>query len=497
MPKQKHNFARTVTTVVILSVASFLDACGDGSSATDEVAVEDKPSVLFICVDTLRDDHMGAGGYRRKTTPNLDILSAQGTRFRHCFSAYPQTAASVASIFTSLYPTAHKVRPKEMILSNQPALLADVFRNAGYRTGAVASNPHLSPGLGFERGFERFYYVHGNDVQKSTYGDRETLGDVEIVYRKSDAIWYGRADAMNLAALEWLDELDGDQPFFLYLHYMDVHSPYESPPKFQRRFVRGKLSRQGKNIYRNGVVTEDVEPYDLAYTIALYDGGISYIDHMLTRVLTEMGRRGHMENTYIVFVSDHGDEFLEHGGMGHGKTLHRELVDVPFFVVGPDVRPQTIDLTVSTLDLFPTLCDLVGIDMPTGLQGQSLAPILRGESGGEANAAGRYVLSECDEARLHDDDDDVVVSRYALADDEWRLIHCPERGTSELFRYRADPREENDLAADEPERVERMVAEANRLLEVTGVLGASIKSQKAELYDDALDELRRLGYGGE
>ncbi len=473
------------------ALALVVVACGDGERAgTAPTVANDARNVLFLCVDTLRDDHLSGSGYRLQTSPNLDALAARGTRFRHCFSTYPQTAASVASIFTSLYPTAHKVRPEEMLLSAEPALLADTFRRAGYRTAAVASNPHLTPGLGFERGFERFYYIHGKDVKKSSYGEGDVRRDVDVVFRASDATFYGRADAINAAALEWLDELDGTQPFYLYLHYMDVHSPYKSPGGFQRRFVE----RGGKNIYRNGLPTKTIGRNDVAFTRALYDGGISYADHMLSEVLREMDGRGLLENTFIVFVSDHGEEFMEHGGFGHGKTLHRELVDVPLFLVGPGIRAQEIDRVVSTIDLFPTLCELTGLPAPTGVQGESLAPLLRGEA---APRATRFVLSECGEARIADDNEEQEVERFALADDEWRLIHCPELGLSELYRYRIDTAEKHDLAAQEPERVARMVAEAERLLAIARVLGESIESGKAELDADALDELNGLGYGGE
>ena len=470
-------------------------ACGDAEPETAEpeiTSVPEKPrNVLFICVDTLREDHTSGGGYARKTSPNLDTLSARGTRFSHCFSTYPQTAASIASIFTSLYPTAHKVRPEAMLLSSEPALLAETFRAAGYQTAAIASNPHLTPGLGFERGFEYFCYVHGKNIAKSSYGEGETLDGVEVVFKQSESTFYGRADAINEAALEWIDTKD-DRPYFLYLHYMDVHSPYKSPANFNRRFIVNR----GKNIFRNGIPKKTIGPHDLEFTMALYDGGISFADNMIAQMWNQLQRRGLLENTYIVFVSDHGDEFLEHGGMGHGKTLYREQLNVPFFVVGPDVLPQTIDATVSTLDIFPTLCDLVGLDQPAGTQGRNLAAVLREGSDSGAGLIGRAVLSECDETRIVGDEEKKSSVQFSLTDDEWRLIHCTEREVSELFRYRTDPREESNLAAQEPERVARMIAEAERLREIAAVLGASIESGTAELDEETMHELDGLGYGG-
>ncbi len=443
----------------------------------------DQLSVLLICVDTLRADHLGSYGYSRNTSPFLDELASQGTRFEHCFSTYPQTAASVASIFTSMYPSSHKAVRSGLILGPEPITLAEIFREVGYRTVAVATNPHLSPGYGYDQGFEDYYYVVGSHFESMLTEEASALQGVNVHLRDSAASFYGRGDKVNAAALEWLDG-SGSTPFFLYLHYMDVHNPYESPEPYHSQFV----SRPGTDLYTKGVPESEPTPEDLQFTIDLYDGQIAYLDDLLKDLWGELERRQLLDQVVLAFTADHGDELMDHGGFGHGRTLYRELVHVPLFFVGPGIESRVVSSQVSTLDVLPTLCALAGVDSSPYAAGEDLSGMV-----GEFVEEGppRVILSECSGARLPDG---TRHTQVALTTDRWRLLHASKIGHSQLYEYRKDPGELQDRESQDPELTNSLIAEARDLLEIAKMVGKSVQSLEIELSQETLDQLQALGY---
>lgn len=485
-----------------------------------------RPSILVICMDALRADRLGYHGHARSTSPNIDALAARGARFRHGYGTYPQTAPSVASLFTSLYPSAHrKTEASGATLAPEIETLAETFRSAGYRTASVATNPHLMPGLGYEQGFEHFVFVKGANPESMSAAELRGLAGTELPdypgthteVRRSQAAFYGRGDAANQAALDWLDGPGATaDPFLLYLHYMDVHSPYGPPAPYQRMFVE----EEGRDRYCNGVPAVPVAPRDLAFLQSVYDGGIRYLDALVAELLAALAQRGRLENTLVALVADHGDEFLEHGGLGHGGTLYRELLQVPFLLVGPGIPARDVDAPVSLIDLFPTLCELARVTPPSGLQGRSLVPLLvPGEAAGERGAP---VFAECSATRMRAAGASAaprgpsgpdgrrerarrararglpsVSPGFSLVEGEWHLIHSPSTGRSELYRYREDPGEETDLSAAHPAEVERLVTLGRGLLERSELLGRTIEATTIEVDPATRAQLEALGYTGE
>jgi len=487
---QRATRVRLVLALPCLAVAA-ATACGAR-------APEPRPNFVVICVDTLRIDHLGHEAYERPTSPEIDALAARGARFCACFSTYPQTAASVASLFTSLHPSAHeKMTEARTTLTSSVPLLAETFRAAGYGTAAVATNPHLSPGLGYEQGFEHFTYVSGKKRYSLFETGREYAG-THTEIRSSDADAYGRGDAVNQAALDWLDSGAGARPFFLYLHYMDVHNPYDSPEPYHTMFVE----QPGRDRYCNGIPKRAVKAGDVLYMRATYDGQIRYLDDLMGQLLAALRERGLLEHTFLVFVADHGEEFLEHGGLGHGETLFREMLHVPLVLVGPGIPARTLESVVSTIDVYPTLCELAGIEVPAHVQGRSLVPFFSGRAGD--GAPERPAFAECVEARMRTSPDAAASSTrktpghaYSLVDGEWHLIHRPANGHSELYRYRLDPAEASDESARHPEEVARLRAEAERIWHESLAAGRAIETGEAELDEAAQRQLEDLGYAGE
>jgi arylsulfatase len=355
--------------VAALVVASLPVHAGASGRGTDDDPLTGA-NVLLVVVDALRADHLGCYGYARPTSPGLDARARQGVLFESVTSAAPQTVPSVLSLWSSLYPHRHGNQyfrgtrsfrvPKRDVRPRVPdgiPLLATELRAAGYRTGAVVTNPWLATEFGFDRGFER--YVHLDRNRRA---------------RNRRARDHARAGDVNRRALHLLREWRRER-FFLYLHYMDVHSPYDPPPRARELFDPGL----GRYVYDNGPAP-DLEPEDLARTRALYDAEIRGLDAHLSWLHRRLRLLGLLDRTIVVFTADHGDEFHEHGGLGHGTTLHRELVRVPLVVWHPSLTPRRVTAPVASVDLMPTLLDLVGVPVPPERDGVSLARLLRGEA---------------------------------------------------------------------------------------------------------------------
>lgn len=296
-----------------------------------------RPNVILIVLDTLRADHLGIYGYERNTSPVLDSLAKETWIARYAISPAPWTPPAVSSMFTGLYATSHGMMPpdgRELALKNSAVLaesnltLAEIFKSAGYQTIGVTPNPWIKEDFGFSQGFEQYFYRHRV-----------------------------RAEEINKAAFKVLDGMDKNRPFFLFLHYLDPHDPYEPPEEFAQMFS-GNLSR----------------PYtaEVLQKINKYDGEIRYLDTELGKLFSHLKSKNLWDDTILVVLADHGEQFDEHGHTGHGFKLFNEEIHVPLFVkFGGSARE--IPYTVSSVDVFPTILELSGLPVPTHVQGVSLA----------------------------------------------------------------------------------------------------------------------------
>jgi arylsulfatase A-like enzyme len=351
--------------VIAAMGAVLLCASASGCSERRDVA---GANVLLIVADTLRADHLGAYGYDVPTSPFLDELAETSVLIEDATSPSSHTVPSVLSMLTSLYPVRHRnqyfprtdsfrvaqarVRPQ---VGDALATVAERFRDAGYRTGAIMTNPWLRSDYGFSRGFDEWHDLHGPRWSNHPRG----------------------AD-VNEAAISFLNRWrkDGGGRFFLYVHYMDVHLPYQTSARHLDAFIGGQTGR----LLRSYGPAPDAEAADVAFSRALYDAAIRTLDDHLRHLLSVVRARRLDRSTLIVFTADHGEEFHEHGGMGHGWTLYQEVVHVPLLFRHPALSPRRVSAPVSGVDLVPTLLDLAGLEVPAGLDGVSLAPWIRGEA---------------------------------------------------------------------------------------------------------------------
>jgi arylsulfatase A-like enzyme len=305
---------------------------------------------VLILVDTLRKDGLHLYGNERRTSDAIDALAEEGWVFDHHIASASQTVPSMLSLMLSRHPADHGFADKSRghFIKNPPfysedfVFLAEVFQKAGYTNGGFVTNPYLGTRSRFDQGFEK--YVHGR--------------------RPGSAVTFG--------ALEWVSDVvrERREPFFLYVHYMDVHHPVAPPAPFRDRFP---LPAGGRRVYADWLVPK-LRPIDLEFTRTLYDAAISFIDSQVEALVEQLDALGVRDDTLFVFTSDHGDEFFDHGGLGHGTTVYGELVRVPLVVVYPRrLEPgRRIAHLTRHVDLAPTLLRWAGVPVPPEFQGGSL-----------------------------------------------------------------------------------------------------------------------------
>ena len=316
-------------------------------SGCAEAEAKHAPNVLLVCIDTLRADHVGCYGYdRRATTPTLDALASESIVFLDTSATASWTKPSVPSFMTGTFPAQHGVYEGSSkdgagrishVLPEDAVTLAEVFRERGYRTGAFIQNAQLRRGQGIEQGFD-------------SYVDRA-----------------GDARAIRWQALDWIAEAPDDRPFFLYLHFLDAHWPYPVPDEYASRFTpHDSIERFRSDDWKGlrDAINEGEAQFDAVdrhALEALYDGAIRYVDDELGRLFEGLTRHGLWSETVLSVISDHGEEFGEHGHIGHGHGLWENLLAVPWILRVPNRPAARVETAVSLVDLFPTLLAASGV----------------------------------------------------------------------------------------------------------------------------------------
>ncbi len=415
-----------------------------------------RPNILIYLVDTLRKDHLGCYGYPRPVSPRLDAFAAGAVVFENAIGQSSWTRASVASLFTGLWPGTHGAIGRRDRLAPEAVTLAEVLSAAGYRSGGFISNANVDRRLGFGQGFE--------------------------VYETER----GRSDVLNEPVFAWLESVGPEEPFFLYVHSKDPHDSYAPPPAYLRRLAPAAERFFLENIA--GKPRRQEWPSDeetIGHLLALYDGEIAANDASFGELLDYLDARGLLDPTLVVFVSDHGEEFFDHGGWNHGKNLHAETLDVPLVVKLPGQRaPRRVATPVQHIDLLPTVLEYLGLPASPEAEGRSFLALAAGADpapGGPAPPAFSH---------LHLDGP-VYAS---IVDGEWKLIQRRVEGKpayNRLYRWTVDPRETEELSPTMPIRTAVLSA---KLEERLAGSDGRIEPQAIELDPDLERELRALGY---
>jgi len=439
-----------------------------------------RPNVVLISIDTLRPDHLGCYGYHRDTSPALDKLAAEGVRFSSAYSHSSWTLPSHMTMMTSLHPSQHRVGPEKRALADSVFTLAQVLSVEGYETAGFVSWVYLARVWGFARGFAKYVEIWGAPERED-----DPSGGA------------GTAEAVTDAAVKWLAGKPRE-PFFLFLHYFDPHMNYAAPAPYDSMFdpeytgpARGEWSWLGPYIRWMNEEPRLLPPRDTEHVVALYDGEIRYVDAQMERLIAQLEETFGLDECLVVFTSDHGEEFNDHGSMeGHGWTLYDEVLRVPLVLRWPSRLPGglTVDRGAGLIDLAPTVLDLLNVPIPGQFQGRSLWELMR-----EAPRPG-YERSLFAETHRFN-------RKRCVRRGRFKLIHTDDTGTGpggvrwaerwELYDVVADSGETRNLWGGDEAAGEALAAELRRFASGASPAGPG---KAVHLTERELELLRSLGY---
>jgi len=445
------------------------------------------PNVLLIVIDTLRADRLRAYGNARGLTPFLDDLATKGTVFRNAFATSSWTPPSVASLFTSRFPSQHRVVTPVAKLADAEITLAEKLAAHGYATAGFSANLRLQPGLGFAQGFD--VWVH------------HPLGPIKP-----------RGSELRKESIEWVDgpcAARRPAPCVLYLQYMEPHAPYQAPQPYQGRFADPEANAREIAAANSKLVQlklADISDREAELLEGEYDAEVAAVDAELRLLLADLDRRRFLDNAIILITSDHGEEFKEHGSLSHGSSLYNEAVHVPLIVLAPAVRGgEVVEDQVSLIDVAPTILELLQLPPEPSFEGRSLVPLLKGHQSlirriavwfGDGQATDRTpVLLELEDQSWGRKKKEWIERRRHTAGliyGKAKLLVNQLTHTTEVFDLAADPRE---LAPRSPsDSADANLAKALDDVRTSLREPAPAAGSQGFLDEGVKEKLRALGY---
>ena len=474
-----HRLSAALATVALTLTLGACGNSGSGPTLAPEAPPAGTPAVaparnlVLISIDTLRADRLGCYGYQRDTTPHIDALAAGALLFSDATAAASNTAPSHMSMFTGLRPPVHGVfnvgvrkgeKETPTLLSPAMTTLAEYLHAAGFATAALTDGGYLTKEMQFDRGYDRFE-------------------------RRPE-----RVDAKVDAALASLAAADRSRRQFLFVHTYEVHAPYVPPVEhdlFTDPAYAGPLREKLQTLRDSGrrigpqlaseflPRADQISPDDLRFLSDLYDGGVHFVDAELGRLLDVLTSPPWSDDTAVILLSDHGEAFLEHGGVSHAE-LHSNVTHVPLIVRAPGLPPGRRDEPVAGVDVLPTALALVGLPVPSVCDGVSLL---------DPPPRDRLIASYNDNP---DTGGGVTLRRGGL-----QLLRNWSVMPWALYDVAADPGQQRPLPADRREAqalaalAEKLAAEQQRLAALLGRGEA-----QGELSAETLEQLEALGYIG-
>jgi arylsulfatase A-like enzyme len=470
-PKKRWLKSVAVFTLLLL-VLCFVPMPAPGANTKDAKptpivpADSRRPDVVLVSIDTLRADHLGAYGRSPSITPHMDRIAGEGVVFTRSLASSPWTTPSIASLLTGLPTTRHGAgRPlssgltfRRSPLDDRFTTLAERFAAAGYRTGAVVANGFLSAESGMAQGFQDFANPFASAMVASVLGDLP-LTRLLVNLTPPDTWGDYRAQGVTDAALKWLG--DGkDAPLFLWVHYIDPHTPYQADPALLDPAVLGQMIHQAHpEVLKDGTVIGEVftatdlvrsgtlwlGPQDRYRLQEYYAREVRYTDMHIGRLFEVLRARSAKRPVVAALTADHGEEFWDHGHFEHGHDYYREVTWVPMVFWGPGVVPagQVASTVAGVVDVGPTLLELAGLPVasPHDLdEGRSLAGFWDPRGGAAPPAA----LPRFSGGNLYD------LPAVLVEDGPWRFV-LRANGTQELYDVIRDPRERRNLAFEHAE----------------------------------------------
>jgi arylsulfatase A-like enzyme len=428
-----------------------------------------RPNLVVYLVDTLRSDHLGCYGYPRPTSPALDAFARRAVLFENGRAQASWTKPAVASVLTGLHPITHGAQQRPHRISQTVETLAERLRGAGYETALFTTNANVAARFGFDQGFETVRYLATARGRKRIHVDSR---------------------AINARVFEWLERRAGDRPFFLFVHTLDPHDPYRPEESFRRRLapevdVERSCCARSNELARL-TAAEALER--AAGARQLYDAEIAQNDAAFGELLSELERRSLAEASAVLFTSDHGEEFLDHGGWKHGWTLYEEMLRIPFVLALPGGAHGGRRLAgpADQVDVAPTLLALAGLPVPGELPGRNLLDDL--------DRSARALPARASFAWLERGE----LAWSSVARGSWKLVRfrgawTPPLGRRalELYDLAGDPAERSDLALRRP--VPQLWLDG-ALAETVARHRASAAAEETPIDPELERALRALGY---
>ena len=427
-----------------------------GAEQIEALSERDDVNVLFILIDMVRADRLGAYGYERDTSPNLALLASRGVRFANTQAQSSWTKASMASLWTSLYPARAGVTRHNDVAPEEARMPAEILKEAGFRTVGLWRNGWVDPSFGFGQGFD-------------VYHRPASAPDPPSIRRENPTLKTGGTDEDALNAADEFLRVFGDDRWFLYLHLMDVHE---------------YLYDESSALF--GTTYSDV-----------YDNSIRRVDGLIGQFLVKLAERGFLENTVIVIASDHGEAFRERGYEGHARWVYRETTEVPLIISLPFMLEPgvVVEARARNIDVWPTIFDLLGLPARENVDGRSLLPALRAAMAGEEPGKSPLGIAHLDKrwGRSGEQVDHTV----SLVDGPFRFVQTygpagkPVR--EQLFDSRADSEELENVIEQHPGVAEDLREQARAYID-DSVVPWSEDNPTVELDEMQLNLLRALGY---
>lgn len=447
-----------VILLLVLNAGIYMVGTSGGASG---------PNIVYIVIDTLRYDSLGCSGYFRDTSPAIDRLAGEGVVFKKAYSSAPWTKPSVASLFSGLSPNRHHAVDARGTLPEAVPVMAEILKNEGYRTLFFSGkNNFIGKTFNFHQGFD--FYLNGS-LKARKLTDR---------------------------VLSVLEEEQGNR-FFAYIHYMDVHLPYNwnrfnylfTPQKKDALFVPG-VSRH--KFIKRKTAAGKVSAEDKAYLKALYDGQVRYVDEYVKEIVTWLKEKDMFDNTLLVITSDHGEEFWEHRNFEHGHTLYDELIHVPLIVAGNKLTKAVVERPVRLIDLLPTVLKIAGIKA----DGYRLEGIDLFDKSNDGKPVPPVFVTNTlygpEKYGLIRGGVKLILNTTDLKEGRKEIIGFSSKVPMECYDLSGDPGETENLAAADTER--EKLAGLKRMLGEFINKKSIFKGKRVKLDKKTKDQLRTLGY---
>ena len=420
-----------------------------------EVPLRAPLNVILISLDTLRADRLGAYGYERNTSPNIDAFAESSVLFEHMVAESCWTLPSHVTMFTGLYPATHNVILPKRAVGPDTKLVAELLHDAGYDTIGVTAGGYLIPRHAMDRGFDFF-----NGYPKG----------------------FKHAIAM---AQDQILALDRKSPFFLFLHTYDIHCPYDPGADFTGTFESGSAEfiETKDRCGRTGFAIVDISPGQATFLSDRYDDSILEADTDLGTFFEFLRINGFLEDSLIIITSDHGEEFLEHGKVGHVKSVHRELMLVPLIIRAPGLEPRRISEQAGLVNITPTILDFAEVATDTLFDAPSLRAMITGPADVSAEPVPRISQAGGDIGRL-----------YSAMTPAWHLIQDPVSDQVALYDMAADILEQNNVADENPGIKDRMLESIEAYVAACTPHPVTDRLDLQQEAEENEAQLRALGY---